>query len=89
MKVGPREHGRTPAQVRKARAARRRYQRERATRLVERQVELVNWFLGGMRDALDGLLDPEDRLCFQQVHVGQVEACMAAVAGLRLDWNDF
>ena len=42
----------------------------------------MNWFLGGRRDVLDGLLDPEDRPCFQQVHDGQVEACMAAVAGL-------
>ena len=42
-----------------------------------------------MRDALDGLLDPEDPLCFQQVHDGHVEACMAAVVGLGLDWNDF
>ena len=89
VNVGQREHGRTAAQFRKARAARRRYQRERAARLEERRVELVNWFLGGMRDALDGLLDPEDRLCFQLVHDGQVEACMAAVAGLGLDWNDF
>ena len=52
-------------------------------------MELVNWFQGGMRDALDGFLEMEDRLCFQQVHDGQGEACMAAVAGLGLDWNDF
>ena len=63
--------------------------REMAARLEERRVELVNWFLGGMQDALHGLLDLEDRLCFQQVHDGQVEACMAAVAGLGLDSNDF
>ena len=89
MNVGQREHCRTVAKVRKARAARRRYQRERAARLEERRVELVNWILGGIMDALDGLLDPEDRLCFQLVHNGQVEACMAAVAGLGLDWNKF
>ena len=89
VNVGQRDHGRTAPQVREARAEPRRYQRERAARLEERRVELVNWFLGGMRDALDGLLDPEDRLCFQQVHDGQVEACMAAVAGLGLNWNDF
>ena len=89
VNVGQREHGRTAVQVRKARAARMRYKLERAARLEGRRVELVNWFLVGMRDGLNGLLDPEDRLYFQQVHDGQVEACMAAVAGLGLDWNDF
>ena len=89
VKVGQREHGGTAAQVRKPRAARKRYQHERAARLEERRVELVNRVLGGMKDALDGLLDPEDHLCFQQVHNGQVEACMAALEGLDLDWNDF
>ena len=89
VNVGQREHGLSARQISRARTARRRYQCERAARLEERCVELVNWFLGGMRDPLDGLLDPEDHLCFQQVHDGPVEACMAAVAGLGLDWNDF
>ena len=89
VNVGQRQDGRTARQISRARTGRSRYQRDRAVRLEERRVELVNWFLGGMRDALDGLLDPNDRLCFQEVHDGQVEACMAALAGLGLDWNDF
>ena len=89
VNVGQRVHGLTAHQISRARTAWRRYQGERAARLEKRRVELVNWFLGGMRDAWDGLLDPEDRFCFQQVHDGQVEEYMAAVEGLGLDWNDF
>ena len=89
LNVGQGMHGQTARQISRARTARRRYQGERAARLEARRVELVNWFLGAMRDGLDGLLDLEDRLGFQQVHDGLAEACMAAVAGLGLDWNDF
>ena len=44
-----------------------------------------------MSSALDGLIDPQDRLCCQQVHDGQEEACVSALAdlGLDVDWSDF
>ena len=68
--VGQREHGLTARQISTAKTARRRYQGGRAVRLEDRRVELVDGFLLGMREGLEEFLDPEDRLCFQQVHDG-------------------
>ena len=48
-------------------------------------MELVDGFLVGMRDVLEDFLDPEDRLCFQQVHDGQEEACRSALADMGLN----
>ena len=49
----------------------------------------VGRFINGMRDALDDLLDPENLLCFQQVHDGDEKACRSALADLGLDWTAF
>ena len=84
-KVGQREHGLTARQISMARTARRRYQGGRAVRLEDRRVELVDGFLVGMRDVLEDFLDPEDRLCFQQVHDGQEEACRSTLADMGLN----
>ena len=83
--------GRTRAQIQRARTSRARYQALREERLAGRMRVLVGEFLDGMSSALDGLIDPQDRLCYQQVHDGQEEACMSALAdlGLDLDWSDF
>ena len=83
--VGQREHGLTARQISRARTARRRYQGGRAVRLEDRRVELVDGFQVGMREVLEDFLDPEDRLCFQQVHDGQEEACGSALADLGLN----
>ena len=83
--VGQREHGRTARQISRARTARRKYQNGRPVRLEDRRVELVDGFLVGMREVLEDFLDPEDRLCFQQVHDRQKEACRSTLADMGLN----
>ena len=48
--VGQREHGLTARQISTARTARRMYQARRPVSLEDRQVELVDGFLVGMRE---------------------------------------
>ena len=82
--------GRTRAQIQRPRTARANYQALREERLAGRMKVLMGEFLDGMSSALDRLIDSQDRLCYQQVHDGQEEACMSALAdlGLDLDWSD-
>ena len=49
-------------------------------------MELVDGFLVGIREALEEFLDLEDHLCFQQVHDGQAEACLSALADIVLNF---
>ena len=83
--------GRTQGQIQRARRSQARYQALREERLARRMRVLVGEFLDGMSSALDGLIDPQNRLCYQQVHDGQEEACTSALAdlGLDLDWSHF
>ena len=83
--VGQREHGLNALQISRARTARRRYQARRPVLLEDRWVELVDGFLVGMREVLEEFLDPENRLCFQQVHDGQEEACRSVLADIGLN----
>ena len=80
------EDGLTARQISRARPALMRYQSRRPVRLEERQVELVDGFLVGIREALGEFLDLEDHLCFQQVHDGQAEACRSALADIVLNF---
>ena len=80
--MGQREHGLTARQISRARMARRRDQGGRAVRLEDSQAELVDGFLVGMREVLGDFLDPEDRLCSQQVHHGREEACRSTLADM-------
>ena len=74
------EHCLTARQISRARTAWRRYQARRSVLLEDRRVELVDGFLVGMMEVLEECLAFEDRLCFQQVHDGQEEACRCALA---------